>query len=204
MIEDDLEPIASPWKEPFPYTAGGYGTIIVDPPWQYGNTATRANAQGHYPTLPDWAMFTLPVGSLAAPKAHLYLWTTAAHLQVALPLIGAWGFDFKMPLVWVKANAGKLQIGLGNYFRHAHELCLFATRGTAKARVHNLPSVFWAARSEHSRKPDVIHEWSEQLSPGPYLELFARRGRPGWNSWGHLHENTPTGTGNDTEQTGDV
>lgn len=37
----------------------------------------------------------------------------------------------------------------------------------------------------HSKKPNKIHEWAELVSPGPRLEMFARRPYPGWESWGN-------------------
>jgi N6-adenosine-specific RNA methylase IME4 len=40
-------------------------------------------------------------------------------------------------------------------------------------------------RREHSRKPDCIHERIERLVAGPYVELFARQRRPGWDCWGN-------------------
>jgi hypothetical protein len=39
-------------------------------------------------------------------------------------------------------------------------------------------------RREHSRKPDEVYERIERLVDGPYLELFARQRRPGWDAWG--------------------
>ena len=39
-------------------------------------------------------------------------------------------------------------------------------------------------KREHSRKPDELYPIIEACSPGPYLELFARHGRPGWDAWG--------------------
>jgi hypothetical protein len=42
-----------------------------------------------------------------------------------------------------------------------------------------------APRREHSRKPEVVHERIERLVEGPYLELFARASRPGWDAWGN-------------------
>ena len=40
-------------------------------------------------------------------------------------------------------------------------------------------------RRRHSEKPDEFFGLVEQISPGPYLELFARRRRPGWDVWGN-------------------
>lgn len=78
------------------------------------------------------------------------------------------------------------QIGLGRYARGAHELCLFATRGRASLPEIAPPSVIFAARQEHSRKPDACFtEWFERVSPGPRLEMFARRPRAGWDVWGN-------------------
>lgn len=39
-------------------------------------------------------------------------------------------------------------------------------------------------RGKHSVKPEAFQDIVEQVSPGPYLELFARRKRPGWDVWG--------------------
>ena len=40
-------------------------------------------------------------------------------------------------------------------------------------------------RGRHSAKPDAFLDLVEQVSPGPYLELFARRNRLGWDTWGN-------------------
>ncbi len=40
-------------------------------------------------------------------------------------------------------------------------------------------------KREHSRKPDEFYDLIEACSPGPYLELFARFRRPGWDQWGN-------------------
>jgi N6-adenosine-specific RNA methylase IME4 len=39
-------------------------------------------------------------------------------------------------------------------------------------------------KREHSRKPDEIYDIIESCSPGPYLELFARAPRRGWDHFG--------------------
>jgi N6-adenosine-specific RNA methylase IME4 len=40
-------------------------------------------------------------------------------------------------------------------------------------------------RREHSRKPDCVRERIERLVAGPYLELFARETKEGWDRWGN-------------------
>jgi N6-adenosine-specific RNA methylase IME4 len=78
-----------------------------------------------------------------------------------------------------------LQIGLGNYFRHAHESLLFCTRGKAPSKIKNAPSVIFAPREEHSKKPWIVQSILEHMSQPPGIELFARRDRPGWVCWGN-------------------
>ena len=143
-------------------TPGLFQTILADPPWRFGNTRTRAAAGDHYPTLayPEIAGLVVdgvPVSRLVGEQGHLYLWVTAAHLQE----------------------------GLGNYWRHAHEICLFGVRGNVRGRNASTIDVFHAAREEHSRKPEAFYELIERFSPGPMIELFARRTRPWWVSWGN-------------------
>ena len=68
----------------------------------------------------------------------------------------------------------------------ATEHCLFAVRGKMRLNVRNLPTAFlWPRIGQHSRKPDAFFEMVETATPGPRLELFARRPREGWTVWGN-------------------
>lgn len=42
----------------------------------------------------------------------------------------------------------------------------------------------------HSAKPEGAMDLIEQASPGPYVELFSRRHRLGWDVWGNESANT--------------
>jgi N6-adenosine-specific RNA methylase IME4 len=85
----------------------------------------------------------------------------------------------------------KMQVGLGQYFRGCTESCLFGVRGTLPYRTRpdgkraQGRTGFHAPREEHSRKPEKMRQMVELVSPGPYLELFARRPAPGWDVWGN-------------------
>jgi N6-adenosine-specific RNA methylase IME4 len=47
-------------------------------------------------------------------------------------------------------------------------------------------SVIEAPRTEHSRKPDLVYKIIEQMYPGQKsLEMFARKKRKGWESFGN-------------------
>lgn len=43
-------------------------------------------------------------------------------------------------------------------------------------------------RGAHSAKPPAFLDMVERVSPGPYVELFARAPRLGWDSWGKGYE----------------
>jgi hypothetical protein len=67
---------------------------------------------------------------------------------------------------------------------------LFARRGTL-APLQRMDSTWWSWKRPyeggypvHSKKPDGFLDMVEQVSPGPYVELFARRARFGWDYWG--------------------
>jgi N6-adenosine-specific RNA methylase IME4 len=167
-----------------------YRTIVADPPWQYQPTKmpsaddyARGVAERHYDTLPVSAIAALDVSALADSDAHLYLWITNPILTEQrtdaspLSVVRAWGFHPKAVLTWVKP-----QIGLGFYFRGCTEHVIFGVRGRAPippaVRERN---VIEAARGRHSEKPDAFYDVVERVSPGPYLEMFARRARLGWD-----------------------
>ena len=158
-----------------------FSTIYADPPWKYGNQATRGSTDDHYPTLAVEEIAALPLRDLAAADAHLYLWTTSAFLFRAPEVIAAWGFAHKAEILWIKP-----QMGMGNYVRVSHEFLLVCARGAA-THTEAKDQMSWvrADRQRHSAKPDVFREIVERLSPGPYLELFARKEWEGWTVWGN-------------------
>jgi N6-adenosine-specific RNA methylase IME4 len=129
------------------------------------------------------AIKTLDVESLAEPDAHLYLWVPNAYLEHAPDVARAWGFRPSQTLVWCKTPRG---IGLGGAFTNTAEFVLFARRGTLPALSRIDTSWFHWTRphNAHSAKPEAFLDLVEAVSPGPYVELFARRNRLGWDTWG--------------------
>lgn len=158
-----------------------YGTIYADPPWSYDNQGTRAATGNHYGTMTVDEIAALPVGDLAAPQSHLWLWTTNAFLFECPRLFAAWGFEFKSSYVWVKP-----QMGIGNYLRNSHEFLLLAVRGGLVGAARDVMSWGEFPRTAHSAKPeDVRTGVVERVSPGPRLELFGRSVVEGWHVWGN-------------------
>jgi N6-adenosine-specific RNA methylase IME4 len=162
-----------------------FSTVYADPPWPYSNTAARGAAENHYPTLSLDAIRSEPVKELIAEQAHLHLWTTNAFLREAFDVIRDWGFKYKSCLIWVKP-----QIGMGNYWRVSHEYLLLGVRGNLPFQDRTCRSWQIARRTVHSRKPFLFRGLIEQVSPGPYLELYGREEHPnsGWTVYGNQVE----------------
>lgn len=172
---------------------GPFATIYADPPWRFQNRTGKMAPEHQrllrYPTMTLEEILELPVNRLAAKEAHLYLWIPNALIAEGLEVMKRWGFTYKTNLVWFKTrkDGGPDGRGVGFYFRNVTELLLFGIRGS----VRTLPpgrtqvNLLSQQKREHSRKPDEFYDLIEQCSPGPYLELFARRPRDGWTQWGN-------------------
>ena len=151
------------------------GCIVVDPPWPIlGSTLP-------YEAVEMGKLRDLPIPELAAERCHVHLWTlpNSCH-RSAYELVEHWGFRVVSEFVWCKPQAGR-----GNYWRMAHEILLTAPR-SEDDRFDDRSFRSWieAPRGRHSEKPDVVREMLECASPGPRLELFARKHVPGWFTWG--------------------
>ena len=173
-----------------------YRTIVADPPWDHsdGYAIRRgyANAKDGgvealrlpYGVMTLDEIRALGVSELCHPDgARLFLWTTNRYLRDAFDVLGAWRFTFKQTLVWHKPNASPFS---GSVAHSSAEFVLVGTRGSVPI-LRKMPSsvLTFGHKHEHSRKPDLWLDWIEQVSPGPYLEMFARRNRLGWDTWGN-------------------
>lgn len=163
-----------------------YGTILADPPWlERGGGKIKRGADRHYALMHTRDICKLPVGDLAAADSHLYLWVTNNFLPDGLLVMKSWGFRYVTCITWAKDR-----FGLGQYFRGMTEQCLFGVRGRPGYRSDELGrrqglTLINAPRGEHSRKPWQLRYMAQRVSPGPYLELFARDAHPDWDAWGH-------------------
>ncbi len=169
---------------PFETVTGQFGTILIDPPWRFANR-TGKMAPEHkrlrrYETMSFEEIAALPVGLLALPKSHLYLWTPNALIAEALQIMGAWGFTYKTNIVWLKVrkDGGPDGRGVGFYFRNVTEVLLFGTRGKLRTLSpgRSQVNVIATRKQEHSRKPDEQCDIIQRCSAGPYL--VQTRNRP--------------------------
>jgi len=171
-----------------------YQTVYADPPWQFQNRTGKAAPEHkrlrRYSTMTLNEIIQLPVQDIADEKSHLYLWVPNALLPDGLAVMQAWGFTYKTNIIWEKIRQDGYPDGrgVGFYFRNVTEILLFGIRGKnnrtlqpARTQVNLIRS----RKREHSRKPDEFIPLIESCSSGPYIELFARGDRAGWDMWGN-------------------
>lgn len=169
----------------------GYRTIVADPPWDITRPSNyswrKGNASGKRMELPYATMTTpeisaLPVHEMSASDAHLYIWTVNARIEDAYTVARMWGFKPLTLLTWCKAPFG---FGGGGAFAQTSEHILFSRRGV-DVRQARCETTWWNwKRGQHSAKPEAFLDIVERVSPAPRLEMFARRNRLGWDTWGH-------------------
>lgn len=169
---------------------GPYSVIYADPAWDFRARSAKGmgrSAQRHYDCMSLEDICALPVARAAADDAVLLIWTTGPFLEKTFEVIRAWGFAYKtVAFNWMKENRnGGLFIGMGYWTRSNGEWCLLATRGSPRRRSAKVPQAVLEPVREHSRKPDCVYARIEELLAGPYLELFARTRRRGWDCWGN-------------------
>ena len=171
-----------------------FSTILADPPWRFenrtGKMAPEHKRLSRYGTMTLEEICALPVASIAATTAHLYLWVPNALLPEGLAVLSSWGFTYKTNIVWhkVRKDGGPDGRGVGFYFRNTTELLLFGIRGKdarTLAPGRSQVNIIRTMKREHSRKPDETYDLIERCSKGPYLEMFARGARPNWVVWGN-------------------
>lgn len=188
----------------FPYDSNQFKTIVADPPWPYNDSCPGEGrgAEEHYDTLtvPQIKSLGQIANKIAAGHSHLYLWCTNKFLAsgVAGEVVESWGFQPKTIITWLKVNEEpdnlpyqrenpveiRERIGMGHYVRNCTEHIVLGTKGNKRTLENDSPNYFLATRSDHSKKPEKSYDLIEYLSEGPYLNMFARDGREGWEAWG--------------------
>ena len=176
--------------------AARYDVILADPPWKFeywvpgqGKKNGSRAAEAHYPVMDTADICRLPIADLASDNCVLFLWAVWPRIQDALDVIKAWGFTYKTKaFTWVKANPTGFGhfMGMGYYTRANDESCLLGVKGSMPVDAHDVLSILYFPVHRHSQKPEDQYRRIERLYPGRrYLELFARRKRAGWDSWGN-------------------
>jgi N6-adenosine-specific RNA methylase IME4 len=183
---------------------GGFRMFLADPPWREemrseAGEAKSPQAQYRCMTIEELIAFGQHVQYVCAEDAVCLMWTPSPLLKLGIGVLESWGFEYKSALSWAKEskNSGdldtedddhKFTFGTGYIFRSAAEFMLCGTRGEPKWKrepgSRSIRNLLYAPVREHSRKPDQQYEIAEKLMAGPYLELFSRTSRPGWDHFG--------------------
>ncbi|KKL92301.1 hypothetical protein LCGC14_1886100 [marine sediment metagenome] len=186
-----------------------YSIILADPPWKFsGGIRSSKKIDGkyqHYYT-PDTTVGSgkyksvlsdadiCNLGISLRPYLHedsvLFMWTTDAHLPLALKVMGAWGLPYKtIAFAWnKKEKSGKQVCYYGKWTMKGTELCLLGSRGKANSLIksHRVRGLVEAERGKHSEKPpEVRGRIVELMGDLPRVELFARRKVEGWDCIGN-------------------
>ena len=164
-----------------------YRVLYADPPWSYHDKADTGavqagGAEQHYPSMTLDALCALDIQSISADDAVLFLWVTSPLLAECWPVIKAWGFAYKSSFVW-----DKVKHNMGHYNSVRHELLLICTRGSCMPdEPEMVDSVQSIERTTHSTKPEEFRAIIDRLYPhGKRVELFARKGTDGWDTYGN-------------------
>ncbi len=173
-----------------------YQVILCDPPWRFATYSEKGlgrSAESYYDCMSLDEIKELPVVDYAAADCVLFLWVTDPFIFIVRDVIEAWGFEPKtVGFYWAKLNKNIIYccpedesvwaIGNGYYTRANVETCMIGTRGKPHRINADVRKLIVAPRREHSRKPDEQYDRIERLFPGPYIELFARYQRDGWDT----------------------
>ena len=165
-----------------------YRCIVIDPPWPMQKILRDvAPTQDVFPytTMTVAAIADMDLAKHADPEGcHVYLWTTQKYLHDAYHIMDAWGVKAQCLMTWTKPT------GFTPYsYMYNTEFALFGTIGNLAVQRMGLKLSFDAPVVGHSVKPQVFFDRVEQASPEPRLEMFARRKRDGWDSWGNELKN---------------
>jgi N6-adenosine-specific RNA methylase IME4 len=191
--------------------SGGCRVLVADPPWEFSDALGTRGAAANYDVQEASWIERIQLPTFDSSGALLFMWRVGAMVEEAYRCVRAWGFTPKSEIVWRKLTTkGNLSFGMGRYTRWVHEGCIIAVRGKNPVDNHGIRSMFdaeepWdeetnnrfmqvealggtfeASMSNHSQKPEEFFDIVEHLVPqGPYVELFARRHRPGWFCYGN-------------------
>jgi N6-adenosine-specific RNA methylase IME4 len=169
---------------------GKYRIIYADPPWEYSDRKEYrpdGSAENHYPVMSIQEICDMQLPEIE-DNAVLFLWVTSPLLEESFKVIKSWGFKYKTSFIW-----DKVKHNMGHYNSVRHEFLLIATKGSCLPDEKKLfDSVITEERKEHSVKPEIIYEIIETLYKyGKRIELFARKKRKGWDSFGNQLQELP-------------
>lgn len=173
-----------------------YNIIYADPPWNFNSKELQKyhgerfrSLEEVYQTEKTSNMKYWNIKRITKKDCAIFMWSTDAHIKEAIELMESWGFKYvTIAFVWSKTSKNrKLLWNLGAWTMKNCELCLFGTKGQMLKykKSNSVKQLFYALRTKHSKKPDCVYEFIEELfGEIPRIELFARQSYPGWDCFG--------------------
>lgn len=179
------------------HTNNKYDVIYTDPPWKQtrgGYHKARPFTSGN--ALPYDVMDLADIKelhrfvfeNLAAERHNVFMWTIEKYLRDTEDMMRELGYKLHVRFVWDKGNGPTPAYTVR--FQHEYLLWFFKPGGIVLPRDEmrgKFGSVLREGHTVHSRKPDCAYTMIEQMFPADArrLELFARRQRAGWDSYGN-------------------
>jgi len=174
-------------KVEIPLPEGKYNVIYADPPWDIGSFVLdkwESPLEDKYSTMTSEQLKELDIESLSADDCVCFMWTTLSTLPQAIDLLADWGFKYHITITWDKGG-GWSSCG----FHRRTELVIFGYKGilsnVVKQKGEYIPTVINEKKTTHSTKPQIMYKYIEDRTVGKKIELFARKKRSGWDSWGN-------------------
>ena len=177
---------------------GTFDLLLVDLPlaWHgFSAKGERRSPQRHYDTMDIPALCRLgqKVKPLVTNDAVAAFWVYGPRLFDLPTVMKAFGFEYSGEgfecFDWIKVtNDGRPRMVNGKITRKGKETVLLTKRGKGLKIVdHSVRQVIFATLGKlHSEKPQQVYEGLERLYGNVRrLELFARRERAGWTTWGN-------------------
>ena len=174
-----------------------YKTILADPPWRYNrgwDTGSKhsvfdikynlKSVSMPYDEMTIDEIRLLPIYKIIDKNCDLYLWTTQKYLPAAFGILQFWNFKYCQTLTWCKTPMGT---GQGGLFCPATEFLILGRKGKMPLGKTRVDTTWWNVKRTniHSKKPEFFQDVIETVSDAPRIELFARRTREGWDTWGN-------------------
>lgn len=174
----------------------GYDIVLCDPPWSYyGQQDKMGAAAKFYTTMPDDELRNFPIKDFLNDTGVVFMWATSPRLDFAIDLMRQWGLHYRgVAFVWVKTKSDGTPIGAQgvrpSFVKPTAEFVIVGSTNskgrTFKLHDESIRNVILAPKTEHSRKPDAVHEAIDLMYPElSKIELFARRPYKDWAVWGN-------------------
>ena len=182
-----------------PFPNKKYRIIYADPPWQFSSKQPIGdifdkkifvNLNKHYITQNNEWIKNLPVQKISKINCALFLWTTDAHLDVAVDVIKSWGFKYcTVGFVWKKETSKGLNAcSMGFWTVKGCEICLIGSKGRINSFIvdRTVRQLVEEKKNRHSEKPNEVRKRIVQMFGNrSRIELFARKRFEGWDAWGN-------------------